>query len=196
MIGARPIVWLSPDFLEEAAGELLNNNFVRVASAADDLLTKHGLSVERDSLDWKRLCRGLLVGFQEVLRTELRGLEGDYALPPVSTAAQPSAILPPTKLFSEVSAVYFKENTRAPRTDAQIQAAFKRFLAVIGGDKPIGDITKADCRQYKEALLKSVGASTLNKHLHSLSHPSSGRRGKASFPRTISRCGVCYSTSG
>jgi len=54
------------DALEETTSELLTNNFSRVRSTADELLTKHGLSVDRDSLDWKRLCRGLLVGFQEV----------------------------------------------------------------------------------------------------------------------------------
>jgi hypothetical protein len=51
------------DFLEEATGELLSNNFSRVRATAEELLTKHGLPIERDSLDWKRLCRGLLVGF-------------------------------------------------------------------------------------------------------------------------------------
>ena len=76
----------------------------------------------------------------------------------------------PTKPFSEVSALYFKEHRRAPRTDEQIQSDFKKFLGIIGGDKPIGDITKADCRLYKETMLKSVGISTANKNLHSLSH--------------------------
>ena len=48
--------------------------------------------------------------------------------------------------------------------------SFKKFLGIIDGNKPIGDITKADCRQYKETLLKSVGIATANKNLHSLSH--------------------------
>lgn len=48
------------DQLDDSTADLLNNDFHRVATTANDLLTKHGLTVERDSLDWKRLCRGLL----------------------------------------------------------------------------------------------------------------------------------------
>ena len=68
------------DQLEDSTSELLNNDFHRVAATANDLLTKHGVTVERDSLDWKRLCRGLLVGLQTALQTELRNVEGDFSL--------------------------------------------------------------------------------------------------------------------
>jgi DNA invertase Pin-like site-specific DNA recombinase len=54
-------------------------------------------------------------------------------------------------LFSEVTAVYFKEHVRVLRTNAQIQAEFSRFLALLGVDRPIGDITKADLRRYAES---------------------------------------------
>ena len=70
------------DQLEDSTSELLNNDFHRVATTANDLLTKHGVTVERDSLDWKRLCRGLLVGLQTALQTELRNVEGDFSLHP------------------------------------------------------------------------------------------------------------------
>ncbi|MBU6483001.1 MAG: tyrosine-type recombinase/integrase [Nitrospirae bacterium] len=52
-----------------------------------------------------------------------------------------------------------------------IEATFKTFLRVIGGDKPIGDITKADCRAFKESMVSAYRkAATINKHLHFLDH--------------------------
>lgn len=157
--------------LEDIQHELIDNDFKRVVEAAEELLSKHSLSVERDSLDWKRLCRGLLVGFQTVVRAELRALEGDYSpQPPTNGETDTRGPVTVSRRFSEVSALYFTENKRAPRTDGQIKAEFMRFLAVIGGDKPLGHITKADCRLYKEARLKSIRAATVNKHLHSLAH--------------------------
>ena len=59
----------------------------------------------------------------------------------------------PSKLFSEVVKMYHKENPpRSPRSRQQTLAEFRTFLKVIGGDKPINHITKADCRKYKENL--------------------------------------------
>ena len=63
------------------------------------------------------------------------------------------------------------EGTQACSEDyEQIQSGFKKFLVIVGGDKPIGDILEADCRQYKETLLKLVGIAAADKNLHSLSH--------------------------
>ncbi|HEX7766695.1 MAG TPA: hypothetical protein VF443_08265, partial [Nitrospira sp.] len=144
--------------LQDTQCELIDNDFRRVVAVAEELLNKHSLSVERDSLNWKRLCRGLLVGFQIAVRAELRTLEGDYSLPlpeprqlretAGASASETGKPIGVSKRFSEVSALYFTENTRAPRTDTQIKAEFARFLSVIGGDKPLGDITKAECRLY------------------------------------------------
>ena len=74
---------------------------------------------------------------------------------------------PPTKLFDEVSALYFKEHRRAPTTDEQIQSGFNKFLVIIGGDKPIGDITKADCWQYKEAQRTNSTKAIINPQIAS-----------------------------
>jgi integrase len=77
-------------------------------------------------------------------------------------------------------------------------SGFEKFLEIIGGDRPVQEITKAHCREYKETLLKfprsmpadqrklpvgellkvlmkspparTLGASTVNKYLHNLSH--------------------------
>lgn len=144
------------DQLDDSTSELLNNDFHRIATTADDLLTKHGLTVERDSFDWKRLCHGLLVGLQTALQAELRHVEGDFTPQAHNnrTANGKAETLIVSKRFSEISALYFAEHKRAPRTDGQIKSAFARFLAAIGGDRPV----------------KSVGPATTNKHLHNLAH--------------------------
>lgn len=168
------------DTLEASTGELLNNDFRRVATTADDLLAKHGLAdVEHDSLDWKRLCRGLLVGLQTALQAELRNVEGDFSSQPqaqhdtrsrANSYGKHGALIV-SKRFSEIAARYFAEHKRAPRTTDEIQSSFERFLSVIGGDRPLGDITKEECRSYKETLLKDrLGPATTNKHLSNLAH--------------------------
>lgn len=65
--------------------------------------------------------------------------------------------------------MYFKENSRAERTDSQIKAEFDKFIAVLGADKPVASITKADYRTYKEHILKDRAQTTCIKHLSSLS---------------------------
>ena len=57
-----------------------------------------------------------------------------------------------------------------------------KFITIIGGDKPIGDITKTDCRHYKETLLKSVGATTTNTRLNSISHLWAWAQGQGFVP--------------
>ncbi len=160
--------------LEHTHEELITSDYRNVADEVDDLLSAHKLPpLDHDSDSFKRLAHELLKAKREVLRIELDRWQGEYEEGSGPTYAAPFAATaspPPTKPFSEVSALYFKEHRRAPRTDEQIQSAFKKFLGIIGGDRPIGDITKADCRLYKETMLKSVGMSTANKNLHSLSH--------------------------
>jgi hypothetical protein len=114
----------------------------------------------------------------EVLKTELKRMDGDYWSAPTagrSTGGHagdtPSAPVP-TKPFSEVSTAYLKEfSNRQPRTQAMIRSGFAKFLEATGGDKPVGSITKDHCRSYKESMTKAgLVAATVNKHLHNLNH--------------------------
>ena len=160
--------------LEETHEALVSGEYGAVAGEVDELLAAHNLTrLDHGSESYKRLARELLKAKVEVFRVELERWQGEYrhngsaaVHSPIPSAKERT----PSKPFSEVAALYFKEHKRAQRTDEQIQSSFKKFLVIIGGDKPIGDITKADCRQYKETLLKSVGIATVNKNLHNLSH--------------------------
>jgi hypothetical protein len=60
----------------------------------------------------------------------------------------------PSKLFSEVLALYLREVKWAPRTRYQFDAGLRNFVDIIGGDLPIRSIQKRPhCLQYKEALV-------------------------------------------
>ena len=72
---------------------------------------------------------------------------------------------------------------RQPRTQSQILFGFLKFTAAIGGDKPVGDITREDGRTYKEAMLsKNLGAASVNKYLHGLSHCLEWAKGNGYVP--------------
>ncbi len=112
--------------------------------------------------------------------------------PPMEQArrAEPAVVVPvvKTKPFSVVFEKYLAENKeRQPRTQSQIRSGFLKFLAAIGGDKPVGEITREHGRTYKEAMLaKNLGAASVNKYLHGLSHClewANGPRGMATYQR-------------
>ncbi|GMV51137.1 MAG: hypothetical protein AMXMBFR67_26800 [Nitrospira sp.] len=187
---------------EIAYEALTTNDHSKVRGIADDLLAESGMHLEPSSVQYRRLCRELLRAQIEVFEIEqerwgrpgrwasgLTGLWKPLSEPLGVTKArleQPRAYpqdspqeIPketPTKLFSEVAAIYCQEHKRVPRYDKQVRVTFEKFLGIIGGDKPIGEICKADCRLYKQTLLKSVGdrralgASTVNKRLRCIGH--------------------------
>lgn len=177
----------------------------KVSEIADTLLQTHGLALNKAAPEYQHLCWELLKAQQVIFKAELDRTDGKYwdtesAAYQLRTAssANDTLSLIPSKLFSEIVALYFKEHTRQLRTDAQIKSGYEKFVQIVGGDRPIGEIAKVHCRQYKEAigrlpraikakdrgrsvveLLKSlphagkyqaIGVSSVNKYLHNLSH--------------------------
>lgn len=151
------------DQFEEADEALVSCDYRSVAKEADALLQSAGIKLDPTGKDFRRFCRRLLRAKTEVLRIEADRWEGIYPPAPVVTAVPSSAApSPPVKAsppFSEVVTDYFKENTRATRTDSQVRAELERFVEVIGGDKPIATITKEHTRAYKEEMLQGRGLS-------------------------------------
>ncbi len=172
------------DQLEDAAGDLLSNDFRRTEKEAEELLRAAGLPrLDPDSMEYGRLCRRLLMAKLDYAQIEMERWEGTYrdsssrlprttAVSPQSepSTAKPSKLVPsdlgrsqrlaePTqsdsKRFSEVAKLYYEENPpRSERSGRQVQAELQRFIKFIG-DGPIGEITKDQCRAYKEDLLKT-----------------------------------------
>ena len=174
----REGVWhVLSDQLDDAHEALVTNNWRKVEREADALLQAAGLApLDHEGAEFGRLCRRLLLAKQEYLQIENDRWEGKYktrsvngsvngSVPPPAKAAAPS------KPFTEVVKLYFQENTRAKRTDSQVKAELQRFVEAVGGDRPIGTITKTDCRTYKEHMLqvRKLTLATVIKHLSSLS---------------------------
>ncbi|HSE57634.1 MAG TPA: hypothetical protein VLA99_02940, partial [Nitrospiraceae bacterium] len=186
------------DCLAEAQGAITAHDLRKVSPTADELLQAHGLTLDKASEEYRRLCLELLKAQQHVFKIEMERWEGDYLnghapvlihpTPQETSKANSGSRLGDSgehsKPFSEVSRLYFAEHTRAPKTDRQIKRGFDRFLASIGGDRPIGTISKADCRGFKESLLRqslrpgtaalsglpALSAASVNKFLFNLSH--------------------------
>ncbi len=148
------------DQMEDAGDALVSNDFRKIELEADELLKAAGLPpLDHDSAEYGRLCRRLLRAEMDYAQIEMQRWDGVYkdlpskvpsTLVPTQTDATSG---PPAKLFSEVVKMYHKENPpRSPRSQHQTLAEFSTFLKVIGGDKPINYITKAECRKYKENL--------------------------------------------
>jgi hypothetical protein len=163
--------------VEEAIEALVSCDYRKIEKEADELLKSAGLPLlDHNGADFGRLCRRLLLAKQDVLKIEAERWNGVYKTHSVNGSAHVSADpvvvkSPPSKLFSDVARLYFQENARAKRTDSQVKSELERFVEAVGGDKPIGTITKADCRTYKEHMLQArrLSLATCIKHLSSLS---------------------------
>lgn len=183
------------DSFDAASDQLRTNDLTRIAPTVDELLTTHGLTLQKDSTEYRVFSRLVLQGFIGVLKVEAeRWDSGEEELIPdtptpaavngvVEEAKQEAAPALPTKLLSAVITAYFKEHKREPRTDSQIKSGFERFIIAIGGDCPIGEVTKEKCRTYKEALTgQGLSVASINKYLHSLSHLLAWAKGQGFVP--------------
>ena len=160
---------------DEVSEALVSCDFRKIEREAVDLLKTAGLpQLDVNGAEFGRLCRRLLSAKQEVLRVEADRWNGDYeehravssqvvkggdtvatpvVTPAASQVASPTVTVQASPLFTEVLSRYAREHNRPERTERQMQAEFKRFITVIGGDRAIASITKADGRLYKDDLL-------------------------------------------
>jgi len=58
---------------------------------------------------------------------------------------------------------YLAERKLGSKSEAEVRAAYRRFSAIVGDDKPARAVTKADCRAYKVSLLAAPSNRSLSK---------------------------------
>lgn len=161
--------------MEDLVGDLGRCNYRRVEQDADEILKAASLPLlDHDSVEFKKLCRRLLLAKMDLLNIETDRWRGNYKDREVRARPTVSTVTPPVKkspLFSVVAKKYLAENPRARRTADQVRVEFDKFLNAIGGDRAIANITKNEGRAYKEHLIQNRGVSlaTVAKHLHTLS---------------------------
>ena len=163
---------------ESAYAALRGNDYRKIEKDADDLLTAAGISLDRQGAEYGRLCRRLLQARIEYTKIEANRWTADepYHRPNKNGSmaqhvmASAPAQVKASPLFSVIADKYLAENQRNSRTEKPLRAEWKKFVEVIGGDRPIAEITKADGRTYKEHLLtvRNLGLHTVSKHLSSL----------------------------
>ena len=171
------ITGIHTDELEAIEGELTYNKFKRIKPEIEALLSQHQLSIPTDPQEYRLLCREYLKVRQAVLLIELRRMHGGYHSEQslgrngqCEEGVQGAGSAPPETIsFKNCVAKYFQEQQLAPRTTSQMRSEFEKFIGMVGGDRSLHLITKADCRTYKESLVsRGLGKSTMNKHLSNL----------------------------
>ena len=58
---------------------------------------------------------------------------------------------------------YLAERKLGSKSESEVRAAYRRFTAIVGGDKPAREVSKADCRAYKASLLAAPSNRLLSK---------------------------------
>ncbi len=130
----------------------------QIQGLADALIADAGLTVDRDSDEYRRFCLRLYRAQQEAARAELRALQGDLgAFPALSAGAKATRPISAGPTLSEALTRYraFKAAQGAwTAKSAQIHEALLQELVEIVGDKPLASLTKSDLLGYYEALPK------------------------------------------
>ena len=157
------------ELFDGAREALADGDYRTVTKEADELLRVAGLpALDHTSADFTRLCRRLLRAKVEYAQTEADRWDGEYRdeyLRSRSDKPEAVASLP----FSDVMEKYLASSPRPPRTANSMRAEFLRFMETLGGDRPIGSISRADVVRYKERLqAKKQSPLTLIKHLSGL----------------------------
>lgn len=153
---------------------LLSNNYRTIANEADELLQAAGLpTLDHAGADFTRLCRRLLRAKIEFLRIESDRWEGEYKddhFRGSGSTPHPVADAPVSLPFTVVLDKFLLANPRPARTADPLRAEYARFIETVGGDRPIGSITRADCVAYKESLqaVRKLHLMTCIKHLSNL----------------------------
>lgn len=149
------------DLLEKSHGELITHDYRRISQTADDLLETHEYTLNKNSEEYQRLCRGLLQAQQRVFRIESERWDGDYSTSPFPArgigTGQSADPLPLTrsKLISEGLREYFEHYAhREQRTNQEKHLGFRRFLEIIGGDRLIQEVKKGDCIKFRDTLAR------------------------------------------
>lgn len=144
------------DRIEDAMFNLIRKDYRRIASTADGLLAEYKYTLPTDSQEYQRLCRRLLQEQQRVFKTEIARWDGDY-MQDFNNVAQAQGVegnsFAPSKLLSEALKDYFTHYVhRDKRTNQEKEVCFKRFIEIIGGDKPLEEIIKADCIRFRDTF--------------------------------------------
>lgn len=180
------------DLLEAAHEHLTESHKWSVAGIADELVAKHDLGLDQASPQYQRLCRDLLRARVDVLAEEMRRVDGTYPKTQSFVAAlltqsprrrdEAEETVKPVPVGPSIAATfadYMREHAHR-RTQAQIEANLKRFLAHanLKESASVYSITKPLISAWKAKRLTEVSASTTARNLRLLVTTARGSRTK------------------
>ncbi len=159
-----------PQMMEEVQklvkNKLAFNDLAWIASDADALLASEGLSVPKDSVEYGKLCRALLIATGKWAEIEQKRAQGDYSgeaqllpqtpqLVPVLEASQarPRQDLGP--LLSDALKAYEASNRKpdgwTPRSAKTIMASLVKLPEVLG-DIHVGELTEDKLTEFGDKM--------------------------------------------
>ena len=147
--------------LQEA---LVKGDFKQVGHIADGLLEDDGITgISKNSMDYKRLCREVLIAVIELNKVDAARTMGDYAVQyngvtgtgqggeltqPVSTNEDPCVTL------AELINIYMTENKGvwSRSTNNDYSTISRTMMRIIPADMGVHQVNKAVMRMYRETL--------------------------------------------
>lgn len=159
------------DRLEDIGEQLADADYRKVTPIAEQLLKDHNRTLSTDSHEFHRLCHGLLVAQDHVLRVELERLEGRWYHgrvldAPSSRGLVEKASEPVSISLGEAVKLYFEHyDHRDKRTNEEKLAVMRRFIETLplGDTTPLHRVKKPEAIRFRDAYAQ-LPKRVLNKH--------------------------------
>jgi len=151
----------------------LSRHVKLMGKQVDKILESQGIELEKDSFEYKKLCRDMLITALDVIEIEKRRLNGDYsedlnnvngiaspvgAVPPISLSDTPVSTPPEdvsSILLEDVIQEYTQQQVKSGRWNARTVENYRpQFNALVQflGNVPVNAISKDNMRDYKRLL--------------------------------------------
>lgn len=147
--------------LEAKTKDALARNSIKFFEpTVDSLLEQHGISLEKDSLEYRRFALEVMKREIEAARIGQARALGDYSdqyarasLAPATTVQVPAHLQPSAVTLKEGIDKYVEVQSRrwSPRSREKFVPIFDEFLELVG-DKPLHGLTRDDMREYSRVV--------------------------------------------
>ena len=147
--------------LEKCRERLARGDTSPVADYVNEILHEQGIKLDPKSIEHRKLSLAILKANVRALEAIERRNKGEVVDTPASlTSAVPTKVETfgnvssgSTPSISQAFAEWRTQHNGPQKTADTFEVAVKRFVSLFG-DKPVGTITKADIRGYRDAMLK------------------------------------------
>ena len=153
--------------LEGMKEDLARGDYRGIASTADAIIREAGLSVEKGSEDYRKVCREAMKAAVATAKAEIERMQGKYsdydgigrrsAKPEPKGAPTAAAALDGGRLLSELIREYLHECATGGRwrgrTKKEAEGCLSLFVRLVG-DRGIRTLTRKDFIGFRDALLR------------------------------------------